>query len=255
MVLLPEILYRKAFGRPLMQCRKDWESAPGGIPVLSDRDNWSRDVNALIPPRKTAMGTVRSAISRVVPESVKRHLRAVKGGTDEQNGRSLRLSLGWMPATHYQPYWSDMPAFALPSFYDGRIRVNLIGREHRGKVRAADYDAVCDDLEGLLRDCRDPCSGEGVVDFIERPDAGRDPLRMGPTEADLVVVWRGSLAIDHPLLGRIGPIPFRRTGGQPSVRMAYLCGAGILLANVEPAVPSMSYQRLLTSSACRCRPR
>lgn len=228
MVLLPELLYRNAFGCPLLRRRQDWERAPGGVPLLADQDNWSRDVGALVPPRRTVRGTVRGRISRLIPERVKRRIRSLTGGGAELGGRSMRLSLGWMPATRYQPYWSEMPAFALPSFYDGRIRINLIGREREGKVGATDYSAVCDDLERLLHDCRDPMTGEGVVEFIERPGASRDPLEMGPTEADLVVVWRGPLAIDHPTLGQIGPIPYRRTGGHTGpYGVAYLYGAGL----------------------------
>ena len=228
MVLLPELLYRHAFGRPLMRRQPDWERAPAGVPMLHAGDNWSRDINALIPPRRTARSRVRSAIAHVIPEAVKRHLRTDVGGGEDHRDRALRLSLGWMPATRYQSYWPAMRAFALPSFYDGRIRLNLMGRERTGKVRPSDYSSEIEALVVLLSDCRDPVTGEGVVDFIERPGSGRDPLRMGPTEADLVVVWRGPLAIDHPALGRIGPIPFRRAGGHTGpFGMAYLCGPDI----------------------------
>ena len=121
-----------------------------------------------------------------------------------------------------------MPAFALPSFYDGRIRINLKGRERKGMVDPARYRQVCDELEALLLECRDPVTGEGVVDFIERPAENRDPLTLGPTECDLVVVWNGPLALDHPRLGRIGPIPYRRTGGHTGpYGMAYFVGTDL----------------------------
>ena len=61
-----------------------------------------------------------------------------------------------------------MPAFALPSFYDGRIRLNLRGRERDGVVDPADYERVCDDIEQLLRECRDPRTGEPVLAAVER---------------------------------------------------------------------------------------
>jgi predicted AlkP superfamily phosphohydrolase/phosphomutase len=106
-----------------------------------------------------------------------------------------------------------MPAFALPSFYDGRIRVNLKGRERHGLVEPSRYEETRSELETLLRECRDPRTGEPVVGFVERP-ATRDPLAMNGSEADLVVVWRGvAAALEHPRLGRIGPVPLRRTGG------------------------------------------
>src|SRR5438046_10729023 len=96
-----------------------------------------------------------------------------------------------MPASRYQPYWHAMRYFALPSFYDGRIRINLTGRERDGTVPVADYAAVCDEIEELVRACRDVRTGETVVDHVERC-AGRDPLSFGPTESDLVVVWVGA---------------------------------------------------------------
>jgi predicted AlkP superfamily phosphohydrolase/phosphomutase len=121
-----------------------------------------------------------------------------------------------------------MRAFALPSFYDGRIRINLAGREREGAVRVSEYETVCEEIEALLHECRDPATGEGVVDYIERV-SDCDPLRLGQTESDLVVVWKGTAcAFDHPRLGRLGPIPFRRPGGHTGrFGMAYLYNIGI----------------------------
>ncbi|HEY0164555.1 MAG TPA: hypothetical protein VGB39_04195 [Sphingomicrobium sp.] len=117
-----------------------------------------------------------------------------------------------MPAAQYQPFWSTMPAFALPSFYDGRIRLNLQGREAKGMISPAAYDEACDRLEALLSDCTDPISGEPLVAEVVR--AGKDPLTLAESEADMIILWNGApLGLDHPRLGRIGPIPYRRTGG------------------------------------------
>ena len=105
-----------------------------------------------------------------------------------------------------------MPAFALPSFYDGRIRVNLRGRERDGVVDPADYERVCDDIEQLLRECRDPRTGEPVAG--RGGAGGGDPFSISGTDADLVIVWRaGSCAFEHPEHGLIGPVPFLRSGG------------------------------------------
>jgi predicted AlkP superfamily phosphohydrolase/phosphomutase len=54
-----------------------------------------------------------------------------------------------------------MPAFALPSFYDGRIRINLRGRERRGIVDPSRYEQTCAELETLLRECRNSFAGAG----------------------------------------------------------------------------------------------
>ncbi len=120
-----------------------------------------------------------------------------------------------MPATWYRDAWASMPAFALPSYYDGRVRVNLVGRESRGVVPLEQYEVILDEIEVLIRSCRDPATGESVVASVERIAAGRgvDPRDLGPSDADLVVVWNGPLGFDHPELGLIGPLPFKRTGG------------------------------------------
>jgi predicted AlkP superfamily phosphohydrolase/phosphomutase len=174
-----------------------------------------------------------------------------------------RLSLDWMPATRYRPFWHRMDAFALPSFYDGRIRVNLTGRERSGRIQPSDYARVLDDIEALLRECRDPQSGEGIVELVERPSKG-DPIELGPTESDMVVVWKGcSPSLAHPTLGTVGPVPLRRTGGHTGpFGMACLRGENITPGDrgirsafdvvptivdllSEPAVAGMSGRSLL----------
>lgn len=121
--------------------------------------------------------------------------------------------MDWMPLVRYQQHWPRMEAFALPSFYDGRIRINLRGKERLGKVQADRYRDTCKRISQMLRECRDPRTRLPAVREIEYPGRGRDPVRMGPTESDLVIVWNGPLALQHPWLGQIGPVPYRRTGG------------------------------------------
>jgi predicted AlkP superfamily phosphohydrolase/phosphomutase len=138
-------------------------------------------------------------------------------------------SLDWQPCAWYQPHWHEMRAFALPSLYDGRIRVNLRGREASGMVDPADYARVCDELEQLVRDCVDPATGTGVVEAVERPVAD-DPRAAEPGQADLVIVWRGdACAWQHPAQGLVGPVPFRRTGGHTGpYGYASISGPGVV---------------------------
>jgi predicted AlkP superfamily phosphohydrolase/phosphomutase len=106
-----------------------------------------------------------------------------------------------------------MPAFALPSFYDGRVRINLRGRERCGIVDSAHYGAFRDDLVRTLRECRDILTGETIVEEVEYP-AAANPTKIGNTEADFVILWRGApMGLIHPKHGQVGPIPYRRTGG------------------------------------------
>src|SRR6185295_13851768 len=118
----------------------------------------------------------------------------------------------------------------LPSFYDGRIRINLAGRESRGRVALQRYDAVRDEIVALLQACRDPLTGEPAVESVHFPTG--DPRRLGSSEADISVVWRRApLGLSHPRLGQIGPIPYRRTGGHTGAS-GFLFAAG---ADIAPA--------------------
>jgi len=201
MLLLPELLYRASHGRVGFVPRPEWASVPDGIPRLDAGASWSRAVLDCCAPRRAEKRPwrvrARHAWRRLAPDTA-----TTPGET-----------LGWMPAVRYRRCWSDMDAFALPSFYDGRVRINLRGRERLGRVAQADCEARCDEVEALLAECRDLRTGEPVVAEVERPVRG-DPRAAGPTQADLVIRWRGSaLGFRHPRLGVIGPAPYRRTGG------------------------------------------
>ena len=180
MLLLPELLYRWNFGAPLYQRRDDWAVAPDGLPMMGPKEIWSRSVRACIP---------------------------VKFEAEE------RCKIDWMPASLYRRFWPQMRAFALPSYYDGRVRINLKGREGHGLVEPAQYAATLDEVCALLQACRNPRTGAPVVRGLQRPVAA-DPLAADPTQADLVVLWQGApLAFFHDRFGLIGPAPYRRTGG------------------------------------------
>ena len=188
MLLLPELLYRASFGSALFESRPEWAAAPASVPMLSPSEAW--DV------------AVKSCMRHRLPP----------------NGE--KLPLDWMPATVYRRYWPAMAAFALPSYYDGRVRLNLAGRERDGLVPVEAYGAKLDEICALLAECRDPRTNQPVVRAITRPVAA-NPLRAGPSEADLVIIWQGApLAFRHERLGLIGPAPYRRTGGHTG-------GAGI----------------------------
>ena len=147
MVLLPELLYRHAFGQPLLTVPQEWTSAPASVPVPREGERWFAPDRAWVPmppetPEPPVSGALRS-LARGLPRPVQ---TALKGVRDAATGRRAagpprpRLDLHWQPALRYRPHWPRMPAFALPSFYDGRIRINLRGRERHGLVDPSRYE-------------------------------------------------------------------------------------------------------------------
>jgi predicted AlkP superfamily phosphohydrolase/phosphomutase len=220
MALLPDLLYRRRFGNGRLQPSANGDEGP---PLQGAEEHyWKAEVQPR--PYHLPQSKLISRIRRLAAGHPSRRTE----------GRPVRQPLDWMPAAHYRPYWPRMPAFALPSFYDGRIRVNLAGRERRGVVALARYESELDAIEAVLRACVDPATGACVVDSIER--YGGDPLALGPTGSDLVVVWRGAaVAFDHPALGRVGPLPFRRTGGHTGpYGMAMVSGQGVAPGAFQP---------------------
>jgi predicted AlkP superfamily phosphohydrolase/phosphomutase len=234
MVLLPELLYRHAFGQTRLTVPLEWRAAPDSVPVLEGEGGWARASRAwesepTQKPDSIFSGQLLS-LARRLPRPVKAVLKGIRSalGQRAQGAPAGRQDLHWQPASRYRQHWPRMPAFALPSFYDGRIRINLRGRERDGMVEVSNYEETCQALETMLRDCRDPRTGEPVVDSFERAWT-RNPLALTGSEADLLVVWRGVVAaLEHPRLGLIGPVPLRRTGGHTGPHgMAYLAAAGL----------------------------
>jgi predicted AlkP superfamily phosphohydrolase/phosphomutase len=192
MVLLGELLYRHRFGQAYLRERTWKAHTAAGVPLLGEKQDWHFELMTSLPTAPN-------------PSS----------------------NIDWMPVARYRSFWPQMEAFALPAFYDGRVRINLQGREAQGVVPLERYAAVRDEIVELLRACREPLSGESVIDSVSHPE--KDPYTIGPTEADLYIDWRGTpLGFVHPQLGRIGPIPYRRTGGHTGANgFAYIAGTGM----------------------------
>jgi predicted AlkP superfamily phosphohydrolase/phosphomutase len=214
MALLPELLLRWSSGERLLEVPDVWAAEPGQVPLATGGDaSWQRTWYPRVSAN-AARGPVR-ALARVLPGPVRRSLKRVRAAAQARRDLPTGYQdLEWQPAAWYQPWWSRMRAFALPSFYDGRVRINLAGRERDGIVDVADYDRVCDEIEALVRDCRDPRTGEPIVAEVERCAGSADPRALGSSASDLVVVWSaGAAALEHPVYGVVGPLPYRRTGG------------------------------------------
>jgi predicted AlkP superfamily phosphohydrolase/phosphomutase len=195
MALLPELLYRFAFGSAYMR-DVGLPALPDGTPLLAQDAGWGEFLFNFVPH-------FRARFDR----RVMRRLKRILAGNRETGD-----NLHWMPAYRYCRFWPKMPAFALPSYYDGRIRINVVGREKRGLVSAAEYANLCRQVRELIGECRNLLNGKRVASEIYWPK--QNPHEVGPSEADIYIVWEGApLGFFHPKLGRIGPIPYHRTGG------------------------------------------
>jgi predicted AlkP superfamily phosphohydrolase/phosphomutase len=193
MVLVAELLYRHATGRRGLVPSPDWQIDGSAGEEFARFNAWAPAISERV---------------RIQPS----RLHVSNAGHD-------RSAVGWMPAAYYRPAWPEMRAFAVPAYYDARIRVNLKDREAFGMVERDDYDAELGEVERLLSHCRDPRDGKSLgIEFERRPG---NPFDRHPSDADLIVRFmRDHYAFDHPWLGRIGPVPCRRTGGHSG-------GAGI----------------------------
>ena len=231
MVLLPELLYRHAFGRHLLTVPRAWAESPRNVPLLAEGDDWVAQGRTWVPmaERPRRLADLRAFLSGFpILKAGVRGVRAAVTSWRAGGAAGPRLDLDWQPAQRYRPHWPRMRAFALPSYYDGQIRLNLRGRERDGLVEPSRYEDTCREIEALLRECRNPRTGEPVVELIDRA-ATRDPLALDASESDLRVVWRGLVtALEHPRLGLVGPVPLRRTGGHTgSHGVAYIAAPGI----------------------------
>jgi hypothetical protein len=142
--------------------------------------------------------------------------------------------IGTQPPMWYHPAWAGMKAFALPSFSEGYVRLNVRGREQHGIVDPADYETACAEITAELHQLTDARTGKPAVKRVVRTRVKPDgPAADGerPSDADLIVIWEGVPidVVDHPIAGRIGPVPFKRSGSH--VHRGFLLAAG-------PGVPA-----------------
>jgi predicted AlkP superfamily phosphohydrolase/phosphomutase len=133
----------------------------------------------------------------------------------------------WHVATWYQPWWSQMPAFVLPSFADAHFRLNIAGRERDGMVEPGDYRRTRDELEAWIRSCRNARTGHSIVERVAYP-RGDDPFESAGPDADLIVSFsEDAEALEHDDVGSVGPFPTGRTGTHTNKGFALFVGADI----------------------------
>jgi predicted AlkP superfamily phosphohydrolase/phosphomutase len=248
-VLLPELLLRLQHGRPLL--------------VPDDPHEWARTGYRPVAPAPCQRGGYFSA-RRIDASRQQRLVQQVLAALPEQAwplqhgvrrawAATRKVELGPLGMTipperdvdeavlaertpfsqvveWYQPWWHQMPAFALPSFAHGYVRMNVAGRERNGVVAIDNYDRAVTVLEHDLTRCTSPRTGAPVVRNLVRtrdatPRSVLDPE--GPY-ADLVVEWAPCVdAIEHPTTGVIGPFPLQRVAAHTRNGFALVCGTGV----------------------------
>jgi predicted AlkP superfamily phosphohydrolase/phosphomutase len=247
LVLLPELLHRLRFGKPLLRDPDQGAWRRAGYPPVTPTSEEAWAVLTYLEERAALGGSarLRRTARRLLGRRLYEHARRLAGRPaarriwelDEEpppetdlaptDFRPYRKALDWQPVMWYQRYWPRMHAFALPSFDDGHIRINLRGRERDGVVDPGDYRRACDAVVASLRECRDPRTGGPVVAdaFSMRADDPMDPE--GP-DADIVVKWSTALdALEHPTVGLVGPHPHLRTGQHTANGFALFSGPGV----------------------------
>ncbi len=215
MFFLGEFLYRWCFGAAKIAWAKPGEplSQPWQFPR---RKTWTGEVWQL----KHDPNPLRGMLRRSLPSRLHAKLDQYLGKVAEQDLASpdeLRQQgdeFFWQPVSWYRPFWPKMKAFALPSFSEGYIRLNLQGREPAGLVTAEDYDAVCEEITAELKALVNPRNGLPVVKRVIRTRQKALDLDPRLPSADLVVEWADPPAdvVESDRIGRIGPVPYRRTG-------------------------------------------
>jgi predicted AlkP superfamily phosphohydrolase/phosphomutase len=145
----------------------------------------------------------------------------------------------FQPTTWLMPYRPWMNAFTLISASDGLIRLNVKGRERRGRIRRADFSLACAELIALLDDLRIEESGEPAVAKVIR--IREDPMDWGPGlhDADLVVKWRPQVRtrLVSPQLGALGPVPWHRASAHSPDGFLSATGPGIAAGGFAIGTP------------------
>ncbi len=209
-LLLSELLYRMEFGRPYFRAPAEWRRE--AYPQLRFGDVWHDRVNAHMSA--TPLGNMPERALR----KAKRVLfgeqdTTVDGSFTPEGSGDVRSSMHWMPSGRYQQFWPQMRAFGVPTYFDGRVRINLKGRERDGLVARENYVEELERIEAVLLACTNTANGAPAVKRIERANEA-DPYAIPDTEADLKVFWSVDvMGLAHPEYGPIGPAPMRRVGG------------------------------------------
>ena len=226
LVFLPEVLYRWSFPGQLGLERGPSKGLPPPVVPRAGR-SWTDEVWA----RKHDPNPVTRVMRRRLPVEFFHYTIEARLGIDGVPLCPEDCHLGHEPPMWYHPAWPRMKAFALPSFSEGYVRLNVRGRERDGIVDPADYRGTCDEIEALLHQMRNPRTGSPLVRKVMRSRTTAQEGDPKLPDPDLLILWTAEPAdiADTPF-GRIGPMPFQRSGSH--VERGFLLASGPDLPSV-----------------------
>jgi predicted AlkP superfamily phosphohydrolase/phosphomutase len=199
-LFLPEFLHRLYFGAPALAAGETGHPPP---PPVHYRGHWKDEIWSLRTDRGEAALESPAA--------------------QERRGDPF----DWSPLNWYRPLWPGMPAYALPGFTEGRIRLNVKRGDGSGVVAAAECSRVSEELAAALRALVNARSRKPLVREIARAPRPED---RDSAPDDLLVRWNVEEVTDvveSPAVGRIGPVPYLRTGGHAHDGFCIARGPGI----------------------------
>lgn len=226
---LPEFLYRHSFpGQRGIDPNPDsrlGQNDPPGPPILSPRSRaWFRKAWTM----KHDANPVRDFLRRHLPLECGWFIEKFMG-TPGGPGHPWDFEVKYQPAVWYSAYWPRMKAFALPTAsQQGKIRINLRGREANGIVSGDEYEGVCAEITQHLRALRNGRTGAPLVRGVTMPLKDLPITNHTDVFADLIVDWNEPAdVIDSPTYGRFGPVQYMRTGGHTEHGFVAMAGPGI----------------------------
>jgi len=231
-LFLPEFLYRLNFpGKTMLANGKPGE--PLGPPrSYQKRNSWIWDVWTT----KTDPNPLRRFLRANLGQRAFKLVQPFLGPAQADDLISPFELMGkvrevpWQPTGWYTPLWPKMKAFALQSFSEGYVRINLKGREPQGIVDPSEYDSLCEEITEKLKALKDARTGTPMARKIIKTRQSADDRNPRLPDADLVVVWQDDYATDvveSPDIGRIGPVPHFRSGSHRPEGFLIASGPGI----------------------------
>lgn len=215
-VFLPEALYRRQFERAALA--EGGASKPVPEPSRHYRAHWKDEVWQL--------ATANGQRDLVSPDRL-------QAENDPQD---------WNPLRWYAPMWPRMRAYALHSYSLGMVRLNVAGRDGSGMVAPEDYAAECAQLVAFIESLRCARTGEKLALRVwrTREHAFEEGPELPP--ADIMVEWADIVtdAAEAPAIGRIGPLPYFRSGGHGPDGFCLMRGPGIAAGSSLPQAMQVS---------------